>query len=164
MTMATQFTREELLQTHTFKTVRRPGLEADLADGVDFNIFNVAGIVLVSHMFGIVTTVIGAGVAVPFIEITTVVPAATVALCAAHAGINASAVDTMFGWDGLVATALTSSAVGSMELAAGNTWTGGFYVLTDGVINIDNAIVSTGIIDWYITYIPMSTDGEVTVL
>lgn len=159
-----QYSRQELFQTNTFQTVRRPGLAADLAGGVDFDIFTVAGIVLVSHMFGIVTTVIGAGVAVPFIEITTVVPAATVALCAAHAGINASAVDTMFGWNGAVGTALTSSAVGSLELAAARTWAGAFLVLTAGVINIDNAAASTGIIDWYITYLPMSINGEVTIL
>lgn len=163
--MTTQFTREELLQTHTFQTVRRPGVVTDWTPGgADFNIFTVTGVVLVSHLFGICTTTI-TGAIVPFLEITTVVPAAQVPLCALCLSLNGDLPGTMYGWSGVIAGVLTASAVGAMELAAVNTWSGGFIVLTAGVINVDNAIAgTTGIIDWYITYLPMSTDGEVTVL
>jgi len=162
--MTTQFTREELLQTQTFQTVRRPGVAAEWIAGADFDIFTVTGIVLVSHCFGICTTLI-AGAIVPFLEITTVVPAATVPLCALAASLDTDVPGSMYGWSGLIAGVLTVSAVGAMELAAANTWSGGLIVLTDGVINVDNAIASTaGVIDWYITYLPMSAGAEITIL
>lgn len=160
----TLFTREELLQTQTFQTIRRPGLAADWTGGADFDIFTVTGVVLVSHCFGIVTTLI-AGAIVPFLEITTVVPAATVPLCALALSLDTDVADTIVGWSGLIAGVLTASAVGAMELAATNTWSGGLIVLTAGVINVDNAIASTaGVIDWYITYLPMSAGAAITAL
>ena len=161
----TLFTREELMQTNTFQIVRRPGLAADFAPGADFDIFTVVGVVLVSDIFGIVTTVIGAGALLPFLEITTVVPAATVPLCAVvGAGINGDLPGTMYRWDGLVAGVLQVTAVGAADVQAADTWAGGLTVLTAGVINVDTAVVGTGVIDWYITYIPLSADGEITIL
>jgi len=160
----TQYTREELHQTNTFQTVRRPGTAAEWIAGADFNIFTVTGVVVVSHCFGVCTTLI-AGAIVPFLEITTVVPAATVPLCTLAVSLDTDVAGTIYGWSGLIAGVLTPSAVGAMELAAGNTWAGGLIVLTAGVINVDNAIASTaGVIDWYITYLPMTTDGEITIL
>jgi len=162
--MTTQFTREELHQTKSFLTIRRPGLAADLAGGADYDIFTVTGVVLVTELFGHVTTVIGAGAAVPFIEITTVVPAATVPLCALVVDISTDAVDTMYSWDGALAGVLTATPVGAKGMPATNTWDGGMIVLTAGVINVDNAVASTGIIDWYITYLAMSTGAAITIL
>jgi len=145
--------------------VRRPGLAGDFVPGADFDIFNVNGVVLVADIFGIVTTVIGAGVLLPFLEITTVVPAATVPLCAVvGAGINADAVDTMYRWNGTLAGALQVTAVGAADVQAGDSWVGGLVILTAGVINVDTAVAGTGAIDWYITYLPMSLDGEITIL
>jgi len=160
----TLFTREELFQTQAFQTVRRPGAVADFTGGADFNIFTVTGVVVVSHCFGIVTALI-AGAIVPFLEITTVVPAATVPLCALAVSLDTDVADTLVGWSGALAGVLTASAVGAMELAVTNTWAGGLIVLTDGIINVDNAIASTaGVIDWYITYLPMSVGAEITIL
>ncbi len=158
-------TRAELLQTHSFQTVRRPGLAADFVPGADFDIFNVVGVVLVADIFGIVTTVIGAGVLLPFLEITTLVPAATVPLCAVvGAGINADVAGTMYRWNGVIAGALQVTAVGAADVQAGDSWVGGLVILTAGVINVDTAVAGTGVIDWYINYLPMSQDGEITVL
>ena len=162
--MTTQFTRQELLQTQTFQTLRRPGLAVDWTAGADFDIFTVTGVIVVSHLFGIVTTLI-AGAIVPFVEITTVVPAATVPLCALALSLDTDVAGTIVGMSGLIAGVLTASAVGAMTLEAVNTWAGNLIVLTAGVINVNNAIASTGgVVDWYITYLPMSTGGEVTLL
>lgn len=163
--MTTLFTREELLQTQTFQTTRRPGLVADFVPGADFDIFTVTGVVVVSDIFGIVTTVIGAGALLPFLEITTVVPAATVPLCAVvGAAINGDVAGTIYRWSGLVAGALTVAAVGASDIAAAITWAGGLIVLTDGVINVDTAVAGTGVIDWYVTYLPMTPASAITAL
>ena len=161
--MTTQYTRAQLAQNQTWKTVRRPGLAADFPAGADFDIFTVTGVILVSQILGHVTTVIGAGALLPFLEITTVVPAATVPLCAVvGAAINADAVDTMYGWIGTIAGPLLVTPVGASQGTV--TWGGEYIVLTAGVINVDTAVVGTGIIDWYITYLPMSTGAVVTIL
>ena len=165
--MTTVHTREQLFSNKAWKTVRRPGLAVDWTAGVDFDIFTVTGVVIVSHMYGVVTTVIGAGAPVAFVEITTVVPAATVPLCAVTAAsITTDAVGTFYTWNGLIAGVLTPGAVlGAQDMAAANTWGGALLVLTDGVINIDNAGgASTGIIDWYIRYMPMTPNAVVTIL
>ncbi len=158
-------TREELMQTRALTTLRRPGNAAEWIAGADFDIFTVTGVVIVTNCFGVCTTLI-AGAIVPFLEITTVVPVATVPMCALALTLNADPVDSIYGWSGLLAGVLTVGAgVGMQELAATNTWTGGFLILTDGVINVNNAIASTaGIIDWFITFIPMSADGDITIL
>ena len=161
--MTTLFTRAELSQTHSFQTVRRAGLAADFVPGADFDIFNVSGVVLVADIFGIVTTVIG-GNLLPFLEITTLVPAATIPLGAVvGANIDTDAAGTMYRWNGTIAGVLQVTAVGASDVQAGDSWTGGLVVLTAGVINVNTAVAGTGVIDWYITYLPMSRDGEVTV-
>jgi len=159
--MTTRYTRAELLQTNSFQTVRRPGLAGDLAG--DYNIFTVTGVVTVSHCFGIITTVI-AGAAVPFLQIATAVPVATVPLCALHASLDTLVSGIIIGWNGIDGTALTESAIGALDINAARTWAGGLIVLTEGVISVDNATPATGILDWYITYLPMSLDGEITIL
>ncbi len=163
--MTTPFTRAELSQTHSFQTVRRPGLAADFVPGADFNIFTVTGVVLVADIFGIVTTLIGAGALLPFLEITTLVPAAQVPLCAVvGASIDTDAVDTMYRWNGTIAGALQVTAVGAADVQAGDAWVGGLVVLTAGIINVNTAVAGTGTIDWYITYLPMSPGAEITIL
>ena len=158
-------TREELMQTRALTTLRRPGTAAEWITGADFDIFTVTGVVLVTNCYGVCTTLI-TGAIVPLLEITTVVPVATVPMCALAVSLTGDVAGTLYGWDGLLAGVLNPSAgVGVMEMQAVNTWTGGFLILTDGVINIENAIASTtGVIDWYITYIPMSADGSITIL
>ncbi len=158
-------TREDLMQTQALTTLRRPGTVAEWTAGADFDIFTVTGIVLVSNLFGVCTALI-TGAIVPLLEITTTVPVATVPLCALAASLTGDVAGSVYGWSGLLAGVLTpGAAVGMQELAATNTWTGGFLILTDGVINVENAIASTtGVIDWDITYIPMSADGAVTLL
>lgn len=147
------------------KIARRQGLAADLAGGVNFNIFNVAGMVIVHQFWGHVTTVIGAGVAVPQIVHTPTLSGAAVPLCAAHAGINTSAVDTIFvNVAGALGTALTSGpAIGAVD-TAGTAWSGNVLILAPGIVSVVNAVASTGIIDWYFMYTPTSPNSGMTPL
>lgn len=160
----TRFSREQLFQNRVFKTVRRVGLPSDLAGGVDFNIFNVSAPILVQYIFGHVTTAIGAGAAVPRIQFTPT-GGAQVPLCAAAAAINGDAVNTIYTWSGLIAGALTPSAqIGAADLAATAQWSGGMLILVGGIIAVTNAVASTGIIDWYISYLPLEDTTIVTAL
>lgn len=84
------------------KTTKRPGLAADLAGGANFNIFNIAnGPVLVMDLFGVVTTVIGAGLAVPRLQFTPAGGAQTpLGLAAASIATDAPGTVYVLGMDG----------------------------------------------------------------
>jgi len=143
------------------RVVRRAGVAAtDLPGGANFNIFNVAGVILVKMIFGVVTTLIGGGAAVPQIAFTPT-GGALVNLCAAAASIAADAAGTIYTFPlGIIAAVLAPSpAIGHADtLATG--WGGDYIILVGGIINIVNAVVSTGVIDWYMDYIP-ATPGSV---
>ena len=83
------------LHMNEMRYIHRQGVNAtDLGTGLDYNIFTVEGDVLVHLMFGQVTTVIGATANLIFLNFTSLVPAATVALCAVTGGaINTDAVN-----------------------------------------------------------------------
>ena len=163
MTTPTRYTRDQLYQARTYKTVRRAGLAADLAGGVNFNIFNVSGVSMVQYMFGHVTTLIGAGDAVPQITFTPTGGAA-INLCAPALTIAADPVNTLYVWDGTLGTALAPAAgIGTVD-AGESTWVAGFILLVAGTIRITNAVGSTGIIDWYISYLPLVDTTIITAL
>lgn len=148
------------------KCVRRPGIAAtDLPAGANFNIFNIANAaILVKMIFGVVTTVIGAGAAVPQIQFTPTGGAQT-PLCAAAASIATDAVGTVYTWPlGTVAAQLQPTA--ALGLAATNEtgWAGNVLVLVPGIIAVTNAVASTGVIDWYIVYQPAAPNAFVTIL
>ena len=147
------------------RVVRRAGVAAtDLPGGANFNIFNLAGVVLVKQIWGQVTTVIGAGAAVPQIQFTPTGGAA-VPLCAAALSIAADVVNTIYTCPlGIIAAVLAPSpAIGHADtLATG--WGGDYIILVAGIIMIVNAVPSTGVIDWFIDYIPATPGSIVTPL
>lgn len=163
MTTPTRYTRDMLYQARTFKAVRRAGLVADLVGGADFNIFDVSGTVLVQYLFGQVTTVIGAGAAVPRIQFTPTGGAQT-PLCVAAVSIANDAVGTLYVWDGTSLGVLAPAAALGTADAGEATWVAGPILLTAGIIAITNAVVSSGIIDWYISYLPLVDTTIITAL
>lgn len=161
--MATVLTRAQILQNQSIKTVRRAGLAADLVAGADFNIFNVSGVVEVYNFFGVVTTVIGAGAAVPRVQFTPTGGAQT-PLCAAAASIATDAVGTIYTViGGATATQLAPTAALGYADAAETAWVGP-WILPAGIIAITNAVASTGIVDWYISYVPLVNTTVITAL
>ena len=161
---------QALKDLHVFekRTIHRQGVNAtDLGTGLDYNIFNVEGDVLVHMMFGHVTTLMGAVASTLQIMITTITPAATVALCAASASIAADAVNTLYVWAGTIAGQLVpGNNIGhaGTDLAP---WAGNPILLTPGIISIDVAAVGAnaeGEIDWYILYTPCFRGANITIL
>lgn len=145
--------------------VRRAGIAAtDLPGGADFNIFNVAGPILVRQIWGEVTTIIGAGAAVPRIQFTPT-GGAQVPLCAAALSIATDAVGTIYTYPlGTIAAVLAPSPALGMADTAATGWAGSTTILVAGIIAITNAVASTGVIDWFIAYIPCTPESIVTVL
>ncbi len=156
-------TRAQLFQSHTYRTVRRQGQAVDLA-GAAVNLFNVSGVVEVHYMFGVCTTLIGAGAAVPRLQFTPTVGAAQVPLCAAAASIATDVAGTIYTWTGLVAGQLTpGGALGMSDVNGNSDWAGGFIVLTAGAIQLTNAVDAlAGVIDWYIMYLPQLPGTVIT--
>ena len=147
------------------RVIRRAGIAAtDLPGAAAFNIFNLAGVVLVKQIWGIVTTVIGAGAAVPRIQFTPT-GLAQVPLCAAAASIATDAVGTVYTYPlGTIAAILAPSPAIGMADTAATGWTGDYTILLAGIIAITNAVASTGVIDWFIAYIPATPGSIVTPL
>ncbi len=147
------------------RVVRRAGVAAtDLPGGANFNIFNLPAPILVRMIFGVVTTVIGAGLAVPRLQFTPTGGAMT-PLCAAAASIAADAVGTVYTYPlGTTAAVLAPTAALGYADTAETGWTGDLSVLVAGIITVTNAVASTGVIDWYIAYIPCTPEAVVTPL
>ena len=155
------------IYTNMDKCCKRPGIAAtDLPGGVAFNIFNIANAaIVVKALFGVVTTIIGAGQAVPRLQFTPAVGGAITPLCAAAARIDTDAVGTVYNFPlGTIAAVLAPAA--TLGIAASNEtgWSGSYICLVPGIISVTNAVASTGVIDWYIVYAPCSSNALVTAL
>ena len=159
-----QFTRAQLTQTRIYRSVRRPGLYTDI-DGTGADLFTITGgPVLVYALFGHVTTLIGAGLAVPDLSFTPTGGGALTALCAAAASIANDAVNTLYTWTGLLAGLLTPGVgIGHLDLTGAEAGFASPITLTAGVISLVNAVDSVaGVIDWYITYLPFADATIIT--
>uniref|UniRef100_A0A6M3X4X9 Uncharacterized protein n=1 Tax=viral metagenome TaxID=1070528 RepID=A0A6M3X4X9_9ZZZZ len=156
------------LHMNEMRYIHRQGVNAtDLGTGLDYNIFNVEGDVQVHMMFGQVTTVIGGTANLIFLNFTSLVPAATVALCAVTAGaINADAVNTLYVWDGTIAGALTPANNIGHSGSDLIPWAGNTILLSPGIIGVDvgAAGANTGEIDWYILFTPCFPGADITIL
>ena len=145
------------------RRVRRFGqaIGTDLGTAA-WDIFEInAGDILVTHLYGIVTTLIAGGAPVPRIQHTPDGGALT-PMCAAAADIIADAIDTIYTWDGTIAGQLAPAGAASVGVG----YTGmqvGYQVLVPGVISITdaNAAATGGVIDWILHYVPLDTDSVV---
>lgn len=157
--------RTALFQSRAFRTVKRVGTTLDLTPasvGNGASLFTVTGVVEVSQLFGVITVVIGAGLAVPRLQFLNSA-AGLVALCAAAASIATLGVDTILTWTGLAAGLLTpSTVIGAGGGSAAEVFTGTLK-LSNGSVRLTNAVSAvSGKIDWYCRYIPVS-DGALVV-
>ena len=157
-------TRAQLFQSRTFRTVRRPGLAADLDGAADKNLYNVSGLVAVHYMFGVCTTLIGAGLALPQIQFTPTIGAVQVPLSGAALSIALDVAGSVYTWTGLLNGALTvGAALGMSDVNATSSWFGGFITLPAGIIQLTNAADAlAGVIDWYVMYLPQLAGSLIT--
>ena len=162
--MTTQYTRAQMTQVRAYRACRRPGLYTDI-DGTGADLFTIAGgPIQAIALFGQVTTIIGAGLAVPQLWFTPTGGGGVTALCAAAASIAADAVNTLYTWTGLLAGLLTPGVgIGHLDLTGAEAGFANPITMTPGVISLVNAIDAlSGVIDWYIAYIPMLDASVIT--
>lgn len=147
------------------KVVRRAGAAAEWAAGANFNIFNVGGdAIMVFNLWGIVTTLMGVGNAVPQFTFTPTGGAA-VNMSAAMAPIAGDAAGSIYVWDGVTATIPAPAAQIGWADSAEAGWNGDPGILPAGIIRITNAVAcNAGVVDYYIAYLPCSDASIVTVL
>ena len=156
-------TRAEQAQSRRFRVVRRAGAyDPDLTGAGDVTLFDVSGLCAVYYMFGVCTTLIGAGLCVPQLQFTPTVGAVQVPLCLAAASIANDVAGTIYTWDGLLGGQLApGAALGASDALA--TWAGGFLTLVAGEIEITGAVDAVaGVIDWYIMYLPIVAGARIT--
>jgi hypothetical protein len=138
------------------KVCRRAGLGTDWTAGANFNIFRVPCVIIVKYMFGVVTTLMGVGAAVPQIQHTPATVLGTqVPLSGPMATIAGDVAGSIYIWTGALAGVPAPGAViGAADIAASPLWAGQ-VILYPGVIAITNAVAcNAGIVDWYICYAP----------
>jgi hypothetical protein len=147
------------------KIARRAGLAADWTAGANFNIFQVQGnAILVVNLFGIVTTLMGVGAAVPQFTFTPTGGAA-VFMSAAMATIAGDVAGSIYVWDGVTATIPAPAAQIGWADSAEAGWNGDPGILPVGIISITNAVAcNAGVVDYYICYIPCSPSSQVVAL
>ncbi len=150
---------------NSLKVLRRPGVALELGTAA-FNVFTIAGgPIMVAKIIGRSTEVI-AGTCLPRLQHTPDGGALT-PLCAAAIDIDTDVANSLYTWSGLVAGALTvGGVIGISDINANATWAGGFQTLVEGIISLTDATgaaVTTGLIDWYIVYFPLTSDAIVTV-
>ena len=130
-----------------------------------WDIFTITGgDILVTSLYGIVTTLIAGGAPVPRIQFTPTAGAAPALtpMCAAAADIIADAIDTIYTWDGTIAGQLAPAGVASVGVGYAGMEVG-YQVLVPGVISITDADnnATGGVIDWILHYVPLDTDSRV---
>ncbi len=127
-----------------------------------WDIFEInAGDVLITGFYGIVTTLIAGGAPVPRVQFTPDGGGLT-PMCAAAADIITDAVDTIYTWDGAIASLLAPAGVASVGVGHAG-FSVNFQILVPGVISItdgDNNATG-GVIDWVLHYVPLDTDSVV---
>ena len=144
------------------KVERRAGAAVDWTAGANFDIFTIQGdAVLVVNLFGIVTTLMGAGAAIPRFSFTPDGGAA-INISAAMADISTDVAGSIYVWDGVTATVPGPAAQIGWADSAEAGWNGDPAILPIGVIRIVNAVVcDAGVVDYYICYIPCSPASQV---
>lgn len=148
------------------RRVRRVGLAADLTAVATVNLFQVSGgDVMLTSFYGKVTVLIGGGAATLILNHTPTGGAAN-AMCATSISIAADPVNTIYAWDGTLAGVLQPlgvAAVGVGNCVASFSVSGG-VILVPGITGLAVAVVSTGVIDWILHYIPLDTDSRINPL
>jgi len=162
MTSPVKYTRDQLYQARQYKTLKRAGVGLELGTAT-FNLFTITnGPVLVYRLIGHATELI-AGTAVPRLAFTPTGGGAQTFLSAAAADIDTDAVNILYTWDGLLAGLLTPGVgIGHLDLTGAEAGFVSPITLVSGVIALTDTTagaVTGGLIDWYISYLPLNDTG-----
>jgi hypothetical protein len=132
------------------------GVKKTISSIVTGNLFTVAGAVKVTSIVGVITTGIQATANATKLQFTPTGGSAT-DLCATL-DITGSAIRKIFYITGTKADALAVSTDAGICIAP----LASSLVLGPGILSINCAATSTGVIDWYIRYEPLSSTSSIS--
>jgi len=142
------------------KGAYRPGVATDLAGA--WNIFTITGgPIIMTELWGHVTTII-ANAAVPILTFVTTLGAVAAATATIMVTLNTDAPGTVYTWSGALAGVPGPAAALGMAAAGETTMAGNYCIFVPGTLYFTNAVAATGIIDWYMNYIPCVPGALVT--
>ena len=133
--------------------------DGNVLSGADALFTITGGPILIKYIFGIVTTVIG-GAANGTLQVVTTSPATTTALSTTVA-IDSDAVGTSYAFIGATGV-LTPTTAGALLIDPVTVAQCEMFVPT-GTINFLGSAARTGVIKWYMHYVPLSPNSVVTV-
>ncbi len=147
------------------KGIARIGTNGDYTPGGNFNIFTVTGQVVVTNMWGHVRVACTGALLVPLPTHTPTIGAAGSAICTVAVGAIWP-LGTVLTWSGLLAGVLAPTAgVGHGQAGVVESFDGGGIILMPGILSIVNATAdATAVIDWYVTYKPVTVGSELVAL
>ncbi len=156
---------QEALWLQQEKGLTRIGTNGDYTPGGNFDIFNFAGPVVLTAMWGHVRVACTANILVPLPTHTPTIGAAGSAICTVAVGAIWP-LGTVLTWSGLLAGVLAPTAgVGHGQAGVVESFDGGGIILEAGVLSIVNATAdATAVIDWTIMFKPVDASANVTIL
>ncbi len=142
------------------RRVFREGAFADLDAVETVNLFRVSGgEVMITNMYGIVTTLIAAACTMGPVHTPTIGGVET-DMAAISASIATDAVNTVYGWDGAI-----TGQIGPDGVGIGVPFDANYQILVVGVIGLQVGVVATaGAIDWILHYIPLDPNAFVNAI
>ena len=155
--------RQEYIQSQMAINAASARRSIEKSDGGVLNgadpLFVITGAPIYFRIFGVVTTILG-GASNGTLQITTTVPAGTVALSTTVA-IDSDAAGTSYRFIGAtgVLTPVTAGAVIIDPVLTDDCW----FFAPIGTISFLGTAARTGNIKWYMDYIPCSPNSVVTV-
>ena len=165
-TLGTRLSRTQLdvarAQSREIETVRRPGLAGDIDGAGTTDLFTITdGPVLLYRLFGVITTVLGIGAGTFRFVFTPTGGGALTNMNAVSGALNGTAQNVCLQWAGTLAAAMVVGVgVGHLDLTGTEAGFASPITVTSGVIGLLVATgVTTGVVDWYISYLPLNADG-----
>ncbi len=142
------------------RRVFREGAFADLDAVETVDLFRVSGgEVMITNMYGIVTTLLAALCTMGPVHTPTIGGVET-DMAAISASIDTDVVNTIYGWDGTI-----TGQIGPDGVGLGVPFDANYQILVDGIIGLQVGVVATaGVIDWILNYIPLDPNAFVNAL
>jgi len=148
------------------RTTLKVSTAAEWFTGANFDLYVITGgPILVRYIYGVVSTLMGTGGAVPQLNYTSLDGTVATVMDLAMLTIADDIAGSIYCWSGAVGVQMAPAAALGYADAAEYAWQGlgNFIILAPGTINVINGVsIDAGEVDWYLTWIPLRAECAVT--
>jgi len=148
------------------RTTLKVSTAVEWNSGADFDLYVITGgPILVRYLYGVVSTTMGVGNAIPQLQYTSLDGAVATVMDLAMAAIAGHVDGSIYVWSGAVGNQMAPAAALGHADSAEYEWQtlGNFCILAPGTIDIINGVLcNAGEVDWYLTWIPLRSGCAVT--